>query len=160
MKQKGLNLHHVVRSGIRAVLPDADAVLLLPMPWTVPENGDGDYRPHPEWQTPQGIMVHSQPVPDKLSFSGQERDNSIRRDFYLYGLAMGVSRADQLGGALLYWDGGEWLVEQVLEDWSQQGDWCKCRAVLQCRVKAPDVPKSPAPPPLRTAESVKNEVEL
>lgn len=135
---KGLNLHHVVRGGISAVLPDAEAVLLLPAPWAV----DDAYRPQPEWLAPQRIEVHSQPVPDKLAFAGQERDSTIRRDFYLYGLGcvLGVSRADQLGGALLYWDGGEWLVEVVLEDWSQAG-WCKCRTVLQRRTPEPALPE-------------------
>lgn len=130
-----MNLHDIVRGAISSVHPDTSVTVLPSAGWTVNDS----FRQEPAWRPAVAVQAQSQPVPDKaLQFLIQERENSIWRDFYLYDLVRGLERASELGGAMLYWNGYEWQVDQVLEDWSEGAGWCKARAVQIRRCASPE----------------------
>lgn len=131
----GLNLHALVRGAITAVHPDAPVTVLAPAGWTVDDN----YRQHPVWRPAVETLAQSQPVPDKaLQFLVQQRANSRWRDFYFYGCVEGLDRTTERGGAFVYWNGGEWQVDQVLEDFAEGAGWCKVRCILLRRCAPPE----------------------
>ena len=131
----GINLHGVVRGAITAVHPDAPVTVLASAGWAV----DADYRQTPIWRPAVETLAQSQPVPDKaLQFLVQQRQNTRWLDFYFYGLVEGLDRSSEQGGALIYWHGGEWQVDQVLEDYSRGAGWCKVRCVLLRRCEPPE----------------------
>ena len=128
-----MNLHDMVRGAITAVHPDTAVTVLPPAPFTVNDYGEQV----PQYGPAVQVQAQSQPVPDRaVQFLRMQRENSVWRDFYFYGLVPGLSRADAWGGSLLYWAGYEWLVDQVLEDWNGAG-WCKVRAVRQRKAEPP-----------------------
>jgi len=133
----GINLHDLVRGAVTSVHPDATVTVLRPAPFVVNEYGEQ----FPQYQPAVQVQAQSQPTPDKaVQFLRMQRENSIWRDFYFYGLVPGLSRADEWGGSLVYWAGYEWLVDQVLEDWADGADgvdWCKVRAVRQRKTDPP-----------------------
>ena len=135
----GVNLHALVRGAITALHPDVRVVVLLPEPYTV----NDAYEQEPQYRPPVAVQAQSQPVPESSLMHVQaQRENSVWRDFYFFGLVPGLSRADEFGGSLIYWAGYEWLVEQVLEDWASGTDgvnWCKVRAIRQGKADAPEV---------------------
>ena len=141
----GIDLHDLVRGAITAVHPDAAVTVLLPLPFTVDQYGEQQ----PQYQAAVTMTAQSQPTPEKaVQFLRMQRENSIWRDFYFYGLVPGLSRADEWGGALLYWAGYEWLVDQVLEDWADGTDgvnWCKVRAIRQRKTEPPAVGSNTPP---------------
>lgn len=142
----GINLHNVVRGAITTVYPDDAVVVLTPAGYTV----GADYAQTPTYAPAIRVLAQSQPVNERaVTLLRQTRENTIWRDFYIYGPPPGFSRADGWGGALLYWAGYEWLVDQVLEDYASGGgvDWSKLRAVRQRRVEPPELGTS-SPPPL------------
>ena len=52
------------------------------------------------------------------------------RTVYMRGAAHGLSRALQTGGDLLIFEGSEWLITQILEQWGAE-DWCKLAVTRQ-----------------------------
>lgn len=109
-----LNLHSMARGAINAVNPDQPVAIL---------QSDGfeivDYEQKPRWKPAIIVMAQAQPVADKtVQLLKQQRQNSIWRDFYLPGNWNGLRRPDEKGGDLLYWNGFEWQVDQILEAWA------------------------------------------
>jgi len=86
------------------------------------------------------VPAQPQPVPDKtLQLLVQQRDNSIWHDFYLSGNWSGLVRAKEQGGDLVYWNGFEWLVDQVLEAWNPTAGWTKIRCIQQRATMPPAI---------------------
>lgn len=140
-----MNLHAIVRNAITAVNLDQTVILLANAGQT---QGAG-YVLTPVWSPAVSVPAQVQPVPDKtLQWLIQSRQNTIWRDLYVAGLSAGLDRAEALGGDLYYFDGAEWQVDQVLEDWRAVGGsgWTKIRV---CKVRAVDAPAVGAttPPP-------------
>lgn len=52
------------------------------------------------------------------------------RTVYMRGVAHSLSRALQTGGDLLIFEGSEWLITQILEQWGAE-DWCKLAVTRQ-----------------------------
>ena len=129
-----LNLRQLVRAAINSVNPDQPVVIL---------RSDGfeivDYEQRPKWLPARVVMAQSQPVADKtLQLLIQQRQNTIWRDFYLDGDWNSLRRATESGGDLVYWDGFEWAVDQVLEAWSPTVGWTKIRCVQIRRCDPPE----------------------
>ena len=137
-----VNIRALVRPIITAINPDQPVIVLA----CVGQQIDGLYDPRPEYAPAVQVMAQAQPVPDRtLQFLVQQRDNSIWFDFYLMGNWDGLSRDEETGGDLLYWDGFEWLADQVLERWSPTVGWTKIRFVRQ-RATPPPAPGDTLPP--------------
>ena len=127
-----MNLHALVRGAITAVNPDQTVILLQSAGQTV-----SDYQQRPVWQPACVVKAQVQPTPDKaLQWLLQTRQDSIWRDCYLYGPVRGLERATTRGGDMLYFEGFEWQVDQVLEAWSTTAGWTKVR-VVQVRACEP-----------------------
>lgn len=128
-----MNLHEIVRGAITSVNPDQRVILL---PSAGQAQGE-DYTPQALWGPAVSVSAQVQPVPDKaLRWLLQTRGNSIWRDCYLYGAVAGLERATARGGDMLYFEGYEWQVDQVLEAWSATAGWTKVRCI-QVRTCAP-----------------------
>jgi len=137
-----INLLALTRSAIAAVNPDQPVVILA----CVGQDVDGVYDPEPVYLPAVMVPAQSQPVPDKtLQLLVQQRDNSIWHDFYLSGNWSGLVRAQEKGGDLLYWNGFEWLVDQVLEAWNPTAGWTKIRCIQQ-RATVPPAIGDTTPP--------------
>lgn len=131
----GMNLHDVVRGVIPLVNPDQPIIILEPSGWRVV-----NYEQVPSYAPAVQVMAQAQPVSDKaLQFLNQQRQNSIWIDFYLNGEWKNLQRADQSGGALVYWDAYEWQVDQVLEHWTPTVGWTKIRCVQIRRTEPPEI---------------------
>ena len=120
-----LNLHSMVRGAINAVNPDQPVAIL---------QSDGfevvNFEQRPRWKPAIIVMAQAQPVADKtIQLLNQQRQNSIWWDFYLPGNWNGLRRPDEKGGDLLYWNGFEWQVDQILEAWAPTVGWTKLRCV-------------------------------
>lgn len=120
-----LNLHSIVRGAINSVNPDQEVIIL---------QSDGfeieDYEQKPRFLPPTSVMAQCQPVSDKaIALLNQERQNSIWWDFYLPGNWNGLCRSTEKGGDLLYWNGLEWQIDQILEAWAPTVGWTKVRCV-------------------------------
>lgn len=127
-----MNLHDIVRSSITAVNPDQTVILLQSAGQTV-----SDYQQKPVWQPACTVKAQVQPTPDKaLQWLVQTRQGSIWRDCYLYGPVRGLERATARGGDMIYFEGFEWQVGQVLEAWNETAGWTKVR-VVQVRACEP-----------------------
>lgn len=127
-----MNLHALVRGAITAVNPDQTVILLQSAGQAV-----SDYQQRPVWQPACAVKAQVQPTPDKaLQWLLQTRQDSIWRDCYLYGPVRGLERATARGGDMLYFEGFEWQVDQVLEAWSATAGWTKVR-VVQVRACEP-----------------------
>ena len=127
-----MNLHALVRGAITAVNPDQD-VMLLQSAGQVVET----YQQRPAWAPAVKVKAQVQPTPDKaLQWLLQTRQNTVWRDCYLYGPVYGLERASAKGGDMLYFEGFEWQVDQVLEAWSATAGWTKVR-VVQVRACEP-----------------------
>lgn len=127
-----MNLHALVRGAITAVNPDQTVILLQSAGQAV-----SDYQQKPVWQPACAVKAQVQPTPDKaLQWLLQTRQDSIWRDCYLYGPVRGLERATARGGDMLYFEGFEWQVDQVLEAWSATAGWTKVR-VVQVRACEP-----------------------
>lgn len=140
-----MNLHELVRRAITAVAPDR-TVYRLP---SLGQTTGPDYQVLPVYGPCEAVTAQVQPVADKTpQWLVQSRQNSIWRDLYVSGLSAGLDRAEALGGDLYYFDGAEWQVDQVLEDWRAVGGpgWTKVRV---CKVRAVGAPALGAttPPP-------------
>lgn len=137
----GLNLHALVRPLITLVNPDVTVIILQSAGFEVV-----DYEQRPIWRPAVKVQAQAQPVPDKtLQFLVQQRQNSIWHDFYLEGEWNGLRRAREQGGDLIYWEGFEWQVDQVLERWSAGSGWTKVRCVQLRACGAPE-PGAAEPP--------------
>jgi hypothetical protein len=70
---------------------------------------------------------------------------AVRKNIYLNGHWAGVVRADQQGGDVFLFDGAEWLVTNVPEQWP---DWTKVIVTMQSpRIVSPITGAPPAPLP-------------
>lgn len=129
-----MNLHALVRGAITAVNPDQTVILLQSAGQAV-----SDYQQKPVWQPACAVKAQVQPTPDKaLQWLLQTRQDSIWRDCYLYGPVRGLERATARGGDMLYFEGFEWQVDQVLEAWSATAGWTKVRVVQVRACEPPD----------------------
>ena len=129
-----MNLHALVRGAITAVNPDQD-VMLLQSAGQVVET----YQQRPAWAPAVKVKAQVQPTPDKaLQWLLQTRQNTVWRDCYLYGPVYGLERASAKGGDMLYFEGYEWQVDQVLEAWNATAGWTKVRAVQVRVCEAPE----------------------
>lgn len=138
----GINLHALVRSVVTAVNPDQPVIILA----CAGQDIDGVFDPKPEYAPAVEVMAQPQPVPDRtLQFLVQQRDNSIWHDFYLNGNWDSLARSKEQGGDLLYWDGYEWLADQVLERWNPTAGWTKIR-FIQLRATTPPAMGENIPP--------------
>lgn len=140
-----MNLHRLVRTAITSVAPDR---MIHRLPCLGQQTGE-DYQVLPVYGPCEAVTAQIQPVSDKtLQWLVQSRQNTIWRDMYIHGLSAGLDRAEGLGGDLYYFDGAEWQVDQVLEDWRAVGGdgWTKVRV---CKLRAADAPAVGAttPPP-------------
>lgn len=128
-----MNLHSIVRHAITAVNPDQTVILLA----SDGQRQGSDYMPVALWRPAVSVPAQVQPVPDKtLQWLLQTRQNTIWRDCYLYGSVTGLERATESGGDMLYFEGCEWQVDQVLEAWNATAGWTKVRCV-QVRATIP-----------------------
>jgi hypothetical protein len=136
MSMCGLNLHKLVRSVITTINPDQPVVVLR----SAGRETDEAYTPEPVYFPAVAVFAQPQPVPDSaLQFLVQERQNSVWHDFYLAGDWNALLRDAEKGGDLVYWDGAEWLVEQVLERWNPTVGWTKIRCIRQRATAAPEI---------------------
>ena len=120
-----MNLHQLVRGAINSVSPDQPVIILASLGYVVEA-----YRQTPKWAPAVQVMAQLQPVSDKvLQWLNNARENAIWRDAYLFGGVNGLNRAIAVGGDLLYFEGYEWQVDQVLEDWDSVAGWSKVRCV-------------------------------
>lgn len=148
---RGLNLHRLVRPAVTAVNPDHPVVVLRSAGQAI----DADYVQHPLYFPAVLVMAQPQPVSDsELQFLVQERENSVWHDFYLDGDWSALLRDTEKGGDLVYWDGAEWLVKQVLERWNPTAGWTKLRCTRQRSVLPPTVGDSS--PPAQNAQENSN----
>ena len=133
-----MNLHAIVRNAITAVNPDQTVILLA----SAGQAQGEDYTQRPLWHPAVSVPAQVQPVPDKtLQWLLQTRQNTIWRDCYLYGSVTGLERATAQGGDMLYFEGSEWQVDQVLEAWNPTAGWTKVRCI---QVRATDPPETGA----------------
>lgn len=131
-----MNLHAIVRKTITAVNPDQTVILLANTGQT---QGEG-YVLTPVWSPAVSVPAQVQPVPAKaLQWLLQTRQNTIWRDCYLYGPVTGLERATAQGGDMLYFEGFEWQVDQVLEAWNATAGWTKVRCVQVRATTAPEI---------------------
>ena len=134
-----MNLHSIVRHAITAVNPDQTVILLA----SAGQAKGKDYTQRPLWHPAVSAQVQS--VPDKtLQWLLQTRQNTIWRDCYLYGSVTGLERATAQGGDMLYFEGSEWQVDQVLEAWNTAG-WTKVRCVQVRATIPPEIGASERP---------------
>ena len=132
---RGLNLHKLVRSAVTSVNPDQCVVVLRSAGQTISES----FLQEPLYFPAVSTMAQPQPVPDSaLQFLVQERQNTVWHDFYLDGDWNALLREAEKGGDLLYWDGAEWLVEQVVERWNPTAGWTKVRCTRQRETPPPE----------------------
>lgn len=129
-----LNLHQLVRGAINSVNPDQPVVILQSAGFAVV-----DYEQTPVWKPVVTVMAQAQPVADKtIQLLQQQRQNSIWWDFYLAGEWNSLRRSTEQGGDLLYWNGFEWNVDQLLEAWVPSVGWTKIRCVQIRQCEAPE----------------------
>ena len=131
-----MNLHELVRARISIVNPFESVVILVSTGFTI----TAQYEQVPAWAPAVEVMAQPQPVADKtLQFLVQQRQNTIWHDFYLSGDWSALDRPAEQGGDLLYWDGAEWQVDQVLERWNPTAGWTKIRCVKLRETAPPEV---------------------
>ena len=66
-----------------------------------------------------------------------------RQTVFINGAWAGIVRADQTGGDVFLFDGYEWLVTMVSEQWP---DWCKVIVTMQSpKIPSPFVAPPPSP---------------
>lgn len=66
-----------------------------------------------------------------------------RQSIFINGTWSGIVRADETGGDVFLFDGYEWLVTMVAEQWP---DWCKVIVTMQSpKLKTPFVAPPPSP---------------
>ena len=115
-----MNLHELVRPLVGIVNPFQPIVILVSVGFTV--------------------NAQYEQVPDKaLQFLAQQRQNTIWHDFYLSGDWSALDRPAEQGGDLVYWDGAEWQVDQVLERWNPTAGWTKIRCVKLRETAPPEI---------------------
>ena len=130
-----LNLHQLARGAINSINPDQPVVILQSDGFEV-----SGYEQRPKWKPAVSVMAQCQPVADKtIQLLNQQRENSIWQDFYLAGDWSGLMRPKELGGDLLYWNGFEWQIDQVLEAWAPTVGWTKVRCVQVRKCSPPEV---------------------
>lgn len=131
-----MNLHELVRPLVGIVNPFQPIVILVSVGFTV----NAQYEQVPAWAPALSVPAQVQPVPDKtLQWLLQTRKNSIWRDCYLYGPVTGLERATARGGDMLYFEGVEWQVDQVLEAWNATAGWTKVRCIQVRACEAPEI---------------------
>jgi hypothetical protein len=136
-----MNLHALVRGVIPLVNPDQEAVILRSAGYTVDDTG----RQEPQYAAPVTARAQVQPVPETvLQHVEGYNQGSIYRHMYLAGDWSGLDRATGQGGDLVYWDGFEWLVDQVVEGWNPTAGWTLIRVVQQRAAEPPEVEVSDA----------------
>lgn len=141
-----MNLHAVVRGVIPVVNPDQTIMLLR----STGQALDG-FQQVATWAPAEQVEAQVQPVSDKtLQWLQQSRQNSVWRDAYLFGPLHGLEHATVKGGDMLYFEGFEWQVDQVLEAWSATAGWTKVRCI-QVRACPPPEEGSTARPEMRGA---------
>lgn len=135
-----MNLHRLVRSYISTVNMDELVVVLVSNGFDIV-----DFEQKPIWKPAVMVLAQIQPVPDEaLQMLNQQREASVWRDMYLDGDWRGIERSKETSGALIYWDGYEWEVDQILEGWGPTAGWTKLRVV---QVRACDPPEIGATEP-------------
>lgn len=136
-----MNLHSLVRNAVTAVNPDQTVILLQSAGQTVV-----NYKQIAAWAPAVEVKAQIQPTPDKaITWLYQSRQNAIWRDCYLYGEVNGLSRAKATGGDMLYFEGCEWQVDQVLEAWSETCDWTKVRVIQLRKCEPPEAGSTERP---------------
>ena len=136
-----MNLHNLVRQAVTGVNPDQTVILLQSDGQTVV-----NYKQVAAWKPAVEVKAQVQPTADKaITWLYQSRQNAIWRDCYLYGEVNGLSRAAATGGDLLYFEGFEWQVDQVLEAWSATCDWTKVRVIQLRKCEPPEVGSAERP---------------
>lgn len=131
-----MNLHDMVRNSITMVNPDQAVILLA----SSGQAQGADYTPQALWSPAVSASAQVQPVPDKaLQWLLQTRGNSIWRDCYLYGAVTGLERATARGGDMLYFEGYEWQVDQVIEAWNATAGWTKVRCIQVRECRPPEI---------------------
>ncbi len=71
------------------------------------------------------VMIDIQPAPSNvLQLIGNIAQQSENRTVYLRGNAHTLSRPLQSGGDSLIFEGSEWLITKILEQWGPN-EWCR-----------------------------------
>lgn len=129
-----MNLYALVRAAIRTVNPDSTVIVRQSSGYSV----DAGYNQVPDYLPPVAVQAQVQPVPETLLQHVQNvNENSLYRHMYLSGNWSALARAEGKGGDLVYWNGFEWLVEQVVEAWNPTAGWTLVRVVQQQSAPAP-----------------------
>lgn len=118
-----MNLSNIVGGYVAAVNPWVTATLTMSNGYATSADGTRV----PAYLTPITVsaQVQSLTYNDLVQISGLNIQGE-RRAIYLDGDWEGVVRADNKGGDLItLQDGSNWLVAQVLENWSFQDGWVK-----------------------------------
>ncbi len=136
-----LTLHALVRGAITSVNPDQSVIILQSDGFDV-----ADYEQRPKWKEAVSVKAQCQPVADKtIQLLNQQRQNSIWWDFYLEGDWNSLMRSKEKSGDLLYWNGFEWQVDQVLEAWAPTVGWTKLRCIQVRQSETPELGSTEPP---------------
>lgn len=77
------------------------------------------------------VMIDMQPAPASLlQFIGDIAQQGENRTVFMQGSAHTLSRPLQTGGDTLLFEGSEWLVTKILEQWGAN-EWC--RLIVTCQ---------------------------
>ncbi len=121
-----MNLHQIVRGAINAVNPDQDVIIKV--------NKGNQHFPggivKPIWEE-VNAKAQVQPVSSyEIQFIDNYVSSSVYKNFYLFGAFPGLSRRSETGGDIIRWNGFDWFIDSVPEEWNTVG-WTKVRGVQQ-----------------------------
>lgn len=126
-----VNLHSIANQAITAINPNTLVTIRRSL---------GTYTTLPDGtRVPDYVVLSGQAQvqdlsADQLSMIEGLNQQGLHKNIYLNGSWAGVIRADARGGDLFYFDGHEWLITMVSEQWP---DWAKVVVTQQSPVPAP-----------------------
>jgi hypothetical protein len=128
-----VNLRSIANRATSTINPNITATLRACTGYGTDDAG----RQTPAYAPPAPVTLQAQALTkrDIEHLAGLNLSNA-ERAVYCNTQLSGVDRTINSGGDLLTFEGADWLVTQVLEDWSPTAGWCKVALTRQRGVTA------------------------
>ena len=122
-----MNLRAVANRATRTINPNLAAVVLKSVGYTT----DAPGRQQPRYAPPVEVTIQAQSLSKKdLDHLASMNISNVTRAIYASTSLSAVDRTKGTGGDLLAFEGANWLVTAVLEEWTTAG-WCKVALTRQ-----------------------------
>lgn len=123
-----VNLHNLVRSAISSINPD-QTVQIKKFIRQEHQPGGIDI---PVYSDPITVVAQAQPVAsDEIQHINNYVSSSKYENLWITGNWQGLNRRSETGGDIIIWNGHNWYIDDVAEDWDPTAGWTKVRCVQQ-----------------------------